>query len=92
MLKLSEAMRLGAMMGPQAFRVFQEGDATCAMGAARKAAGLSTFSVLPEDWEWLRRTKCWHHPAEVTGRLVPVPCEAGTIRDLAAKESHEKEA
>ena len=40
MLKLSEAIRLGAMTGPQTIGALRRGDSTCALGAAYRAAGL----------------------------------------------------
>lgn len=36
-MKLSEAIRLGAMLKPQAFGADIEGDSTCAIGAAIEA-------------------------------------------------------
>ena len=39
-LKLSEAIRLGAMMTEQTFGEFGDDDRTCAIGAAQKALGL----------------------------------------------------
>lgn len=38
-MKLSEAIRLGAMMGPQVRGTFSKGNATCALGAAALAGG-----------------------------------------------------
>lgn len=38
-MKLSEAMRLGAMLGPQAFNATRANGATCALGAALSAIG-----------------------------------------------------
>ncbi len=52
MLKLSEAIRLGAMLGPQSFGTlsamrgwFKKRETTCALGAAFKAAGCKTVVV-----------------------------------------------
>lgn len=39
-LKLSEAIRLGAMMTEQTFGEFGDDERTCAIGAAQKALGL----------------------------------------------------
>jgi hypothetical protein len=36
-MKLSEAIREGAKLGPQAFGEYFVGDATCALGAAKRA-------------------------------------------------------
>lgn len=38
-LSLSQAIRLGAMLAPQAFNYFLKDGATCAMGAALQAGG-----------------------------------------------------
>lgn len=39
-MTLSEAMRLGAMVTPQAFGLLRDGEGTCALGAAYVAVGL----------------------------------------------------
>lgn len=39
-MRLSEAIRLGAMMRPQTFGALSDERGTCAMGAAYEAAGL----------------------------------------------------
>ena len=41
-MKLSEAIRLGAMMMPQAFRTLLTDDGACAFGAALLAVGAPT--------------------------------------------------
>lgn len=51
-MKLSEAIRLGAMMGPQVFRTLSDDGGTCAMGSASKAIGVST-QQFPEVWPWV---------------------------------------
>lgn len=43
MLKLSEAIRLGAMLRPQCYGTLFEGGKSCAMGAVIEAAGLSGY-------------------------------------------------
>lgn len=40
-MKLSEAIRLGAMTGPQTYGMLFNGDSSCALGAAYRAGGLS---------------------------------------------------
>ncbi len=40
-MRLSEAIRLGAMLKPQAFGDYTDGIGTCALGAANEAIGLS---------------------------------------------------
>lgn len=42
-MKLSEAIRLGAMLKPQGFGLLNDGDATCALGAAHHAAGIIVY-------------------------------------------------
>src|SRR5580765_2975940 len=44
-MKLSEAIRLGSMLKPQAFGHFDTGRGTCALGAAREAAGGMSFPI-----------------------------------------------
>jgi hypothetical protein len=44
-VKLSEAIRLGSMLKPQAFETFFDGTGTCALGAACEAMGL-----VPDRW------------------------------------------
>lgn len=62
-MKLSEAIRLGAMTGPQCFEAFHTWNgATCAMGAAYRAVGISyefAAIVQPPEWEaFLDRSEC----------------------------------
>lgn len=58
-MKLSEAIRLGAMLKPQAHREFltTEG-ASCALGAALDAVGglssISSFHDIAARWPWTR--------------------------------------
>ena len=51
-LKLSEAIRLGAMWRPQAFGVLTDGVGTCAIGAATEAMGLPLDDEMPNPREW----------------------------------------
>lgn len=44
-MKLSEAMRLGAMLKPQAFGISFDGRGTCALGAAMDALGKLGTSI-----------------------------------------------
>lgn len=46
-MKLSEAIRLGAMLKPQAFGKLSDGVGTCALGAAEDAVGMSWFAAWP---------------------------------------------
>lgn len=51
-MKLSDAIRLGAMMKPQAFNVFRNDHGTCALGAASDAVGgvnIKTFPIIDVD-------------------------------------------
>lgn len=57
-MKLSEAIRLGAMLRPQGFGAYIRDGRSCALGAAREAIGV----VLgwPEEWHLLlsKRQNC----------------------------------
>lgn len=59
MMKLSEAIRLGSTLAPQAFGNFKHGGGTCALGAAWEAVcgdiGVGILD-LPSDWSWTGRT------------------------------------
>lgn len=56
-MKLSEAIRLGAMLRPQAFGTEFDGKGTCAFGAALEACGVPaqqlTSRSLPAEWRWV---------------------------------------
>lgn len=54
-MKLSEAIRLGAMLKPQAFHGEPNRPESCAMTAACEAAGIGTGLVSDyiEEWPWL---------------------------------------
>ena len=55
-MKLSEAIRLGSMMGPQCFGYMRLGEATCALGAAYKALDDSVREVSMTDiYPWLAK-------------------------------------
>lgn len=59
-MRLSEAIRLGAMLRPQAFGVIFDGSGTCALGAAYEAIGkLHRMEECDarEDWPWLKNDK-----------------------------------
>jgi hypothetical protein len=49
-MKLSEAIRLGAMLKPQAFGDYTDGVGTCAIGAANEAIG-SSADINTTHWE-----------------------------------------
>ncbi len=54
-MRLSEAIRLGAMMKPQAFRALFTGDGACALGAALLAVGAAHEQALRSvrnRWPW----------------------------------------
>ncbi len=78
-LKLSEAIRIGARMRPQARHGLFDGVGTCAMGAAAEALGWkpnmgdSNFDTLPE---FVR-----HHPAYIWAGLRN---DAGMTRERIA--------
>lgn len=58
-MKLSIAIRLGAMLRPQAKELFFSGGGSCAMGAAIEAVGgncsgsMQTFNDVLNHWPWL---------------------------------------
>jgi hypothetical protein len=45
-MRLSEAIRLGAMLHPQAFGWYQREGGTCAMGAAMDAGGFQRWPIV----------------------------------------------
>jgi hypothetical protein len=50
-MTLSEAIRLGAMLKPQAFGDYTDGRGTCAWGAASEAAGRDVDdNDIPDEW------------------------------------------
>ena len=54
-MKLSEAIRLGAMMKPQAFRALVTDDGACALGAALLAVGAASqpySRAVLDRWPW----------------------------------------
>lgn len=56
-MKLSEAIRLGSMLRPQAFGAMYENNGSCAYGAAYEAIG-ARFTSKPaiDIWPWLANT------------------------------------
>ncbi len=67
MLKLSEGMRLGAMIRGQAFGVAYDGSRSCALGAAFEAVGLRDHfqgymdfenDLENDPWTWADDAKC----------------------------------
>lgn len=77
-MRLSEAIRLGAMTGPQCFRILNSGDATCALGAAYKAGGflddLDLYAEAVVEYMtrgntnpgWAKDLVKWHFPILAT--------------------------
>ena len=53
-MKLSEAIRLGSMMKPQAFRAFYINGGSCALGAACDAIGIN--ALIMSEWPIAWRT------------------------------------
>ena len=71
-MKLSEAIRLGAMMGPQAFGKFMDGDSMCALYGAALAGGLDLTK------EGFIHFMPKHFPIFV--KTAPkLPCECGAV-------------
>lgn len=58
-MRLSEAIRLGAMLHPQEFGAYKSDTGTCALGAAIEAAigrvriSPSPYFLLLERWPWI---------------------------------------
>ena len=93
-MRLSEAIRLGAMLRPQAFRPLFTDDGACALGAALLAVGArperigAAFSQCP--WErsgWLEArhavSQCEHaNPVEWSsaGKALPAPRSRSGLR------------
>jgi len=65
-VKLSEAIRLGSMLGPQGFGCYSLGDFRCAIASATFAAtgrSLASLSEVAELWPIvLTRPAGWHWP------------------------------
>lgn len=57
-LRLSEAIRLGAMLKPQAFGTWFDGEGTCALGAAIDALGITESNVLLLAQTIVGRARC----------------------------------
>lgn len=55
-MRLSEAIRLGAMLKPQAFGEYNTGNTTCALGAAMDASNLRCSEELHVLWSWIDGT------------------------------------
>ena len=51
-LRLSEAIRLGSMIRPQAFGILFDNTGSCAWGAAQEAIGMQgeNWADLPSEW------------------------------------------
>lgn len=66
MLRLSEAIRLGAMLGPQCFGAYVDYDGVtltyCAMGGALKAIGIACADLIKNPVTipaaWMQRADC----------------------------------
>ena len=53
-MKLSEAIRLGSLLKPQAFGGMWVGEGSCAFGAALDAIGINALTMATGIWPWLR--------------------------------------
>lgn len=89
-MKLSEAIRLGAMLRPQAFGVSFDGVGTCAWGAADEAMGVKVHPQMSRypncgtrrpEWSW---TACGMVSCPVCG----VPYVASSIISLHLNDFH----
>src|SRR5678816_2083525 len=61
-MRLSEAMRLGAMLKPQGFDGYNHDGATCAMGAAFDALGVLESNFTEEEHFPLTKVRCERCP------------------------------
>ena len=69
-MKLSEAIRLGAMLRPQGFgRVLDRNGRTCALGAAYEAVGISLTQPgeIPKNWLPMLDYAPWSIPCPACG-------------------------
>lgn len=75
-MKLSEAIRLGAMMSPQGFRVTRENGRTCALGAALEAVGHTSAieGWMPVYSIWPIAKKRVPHPVRGDEMMVGSAC------------------
>ena len=70
-MKLSEAIRLGAMLRPQALGATRTVEGSCALGAALEAVGDATmYMAAASIWPWLRDFQ--RHP--VAGYMMGISC------------------
>ncbi len=67
-MKLSEAIRLGAMLRPQIKLRNRSELGTCAFGAAEDAAGMRMESI--REWEWVQARRANECP--VCGRGISI--------------------
>ncbi len=61
-MKLSEAIRLGAMIRPQARGAFFKGGGSCALGAALEAVGVEYYEyggISPDDYRQIHTRWPW---------------------------------
>lgn len=64
-LKLSEAIRLGAMLKPQGYQLYQRNGASCALGAAMDALGIQAEEQMSSAFtEFATLRLCTHEVAE----------------------------
>lgn len=90
-MRLSEAIRLGAMLRPQGRDVFMdEQHRTCALGAALDAIGQLDrrgLGHIPSQWEW-----CWYGMG-LDGDRYPCPAgrcsyKSGALRVITHVNDH----
>jgi hypothetical protein len=73
-MKLSEAIRLGSLLKPQAFGNMWVGSGSCAFGAALDALGItkSTFTTVADTWPWLKAPMNCPACGEPTERIARI--------------------
>lgn len=56
MMRLSDAIRLGAMLKPQSYGEVNTPSRSCAIGAALEAVGKLDGPFMPDEWNYILRT------------------------------------
>ena len=86
-MRLSDAIRLGAMLKPQAFGDFTDGVGTCAFGAANEALGRPADHEIVDEWAALCRAEsccpcCGQRPGSLVLDDYELPNTAALIVHL----------
>lgn len=90
-MKLSEAIRLGSMMVPQAFRAEYSYNfrgkiiAACALGAAKLAIGVGEQDLGQQvyaNWPWTMAIETKYSPENAEPSMVNIACLITQLNDL----------